>query len=99
LDFSNNQIREIHPNLFNGLTNLNKINFANNHIREIHPDLFRGLIYLKDVNFRNNEIEEIHPNLYNANIKIELFGNRIFKRLQNAYDAMMLIMIAIKILN
>ncbi len=56
IDFSNEKIKEIHPNFFNGLTNLKEISFSNNQIKEIHPNLFNGLANLTKIDFRFNLI-------------------------------------------
>jgi len=53
--------------LFNGLSNLEKIEFSNNQIQVIDSDTFRGLSMLEKIDFSNNQIEEdeIYPSTFN----------------------------------
>ncbi len=41
-NFSDNQIKEIDPNTFNGLANLERIDFSENQIKEIDLNTFNG---------------------------------------------------------
>ncbi len=66
INFSTNQIIEIHENTFHGLINIIDINFENNQIKIIHPALFKGLIKLKRINFDNNYIDTIDPMTFNG---------------------------------
>ncbi len=57
--FNSNQIKEIDPNIFNGLTYLRDLDFSHNQIKEIDPNIFKGLANLALIKFDHNEINEI----------------------------------------
>jgi Leucine-rich repeat (LRR) protein len=64
IDYSQNKVKYIDQNTFNGLTNLEKIDFAQNQIQELSPSLFNGLSNLLSLIFSDNKIKEIHQNTF-----------------------------------
>ena len=71
IDISFNHVKEIHPNLFIGLDNLEIIHFGCNKIEIIHENTFNGLTNLKKIDFSSNQIKEIHPTLFNGLANLE----------------------------
>ena len=55
----NNQITEIHSNIFNGLINLKEIWFTNNKIKELDSHIFEGLFHLEIVNFGKSHLTKL----------------------------------------
>ena len=59
LDLSNNNIEEMHPQAFEGLTNLILLDLSNNYIVELHPQQFARLS-LNQLFLSNNHINVIY---------------------------------------
>jgi len=62
----NNQLTEIHPNTFKGLSSLVRLDLSYNKISYIHPDTFKGLGSLKWLNLAGNQLTEIHPDTFKS---------------------------------
>jgi Leucine-rich repeat (LRR) protein len=83
LYFSNNQIKELHPNIFANLVKLEVLSFSNNQIKELHPNIFANLVKLEVLSFPNNQIKELHPDIFAnlGNLKTLYFSNNQIKEL------------------
>ena len=91
IDFNNNQIKEIYPNLFNELANLEIIKFRWNQIEIIHENTFNGLTNLKKIDFSFNRIKAIHPNAFNGLAYLEIIdfsSNRIEIIHENTFNGL-----------
>ncbi|XP_064470787.1 leucine-rich repeat neuronal protein 3-like [Ornithodoros turicata] len=87
LDLHYNSIREVPPNIFSGLDNLDVLDLGHNNIAEIHTDAFEGLLKLTVLNLTGNFIETIHPDTLSKipNLKhLSLCGNNL-----NAVDPLL----------
>lgn len=68
IDFSYNQISEVDPRVFNGVTDrLDKINLSHNQIETLDDSLFTDLLNLSQLNLANNFIYSFTPDLSNLN--------------------------------
>jgi Leucine-rich repeat (LRR) protein len=59
VDLRNRQFNSIEKDIFNGLTNLTRINLAGNLIKSLDKDTFKGLNNLILLNLRWNKLESL----------------------------------------
>ena len=69
-----NQLRELDPELFLGLTNLEKLNLSHNRLTHFDSKILDYIVNIKEINLCGNSIEskfeEISEQLKKSNIKI-----------------------------
>ena len=71
-----NNINEVDPMLFEGLTSLKQINLSCNELDSIKSDLFGGLVNLEFLNLSSNSITSISTTLFESK-KIENVSHNI----------------------
>jgi Leucine-rich repeat (LRR) protein len=59
LNFSGNQLSEIAPGTFEGLTSLQTLTLDNNQLPEVVPGTFEGLTSLQWLTLGNNQLSKI----------------------------------------
>ena len=64
LSLYNNQLTEIHPDTFKGISSLERLYLDNNKLTTIHPDTFKGLSSLKWLSLPYNQLTTIHPDTF-----------------------------------
>jgi hypothetical protein len=71
LNLSNNQLTNIAPKTFEGLTSLNYLFIDNNQLTIIKPKTFEGLINLKSLGLANNKITNLGPAIFNGLTRLD----------------------------
>ncbi len=66
IDFSNRNIGELAPNVFNGLHHLQDLNLSGCNIVNLQPNVFNGLNSLQYLDLYNNQIVNLRPNVFNG---------------------------------
>lgn len=81
------EIKELHPNLFDKLINLDSIDLSNNLIDELPQNIFKCLKNLRSIGFSNNKIKELYPNLLNGltNLVSICFGKNKIKQIDQNF--------------
>lgn len=78
IDFSNNTLYELKPNVFGdvGLGNVHKLKLQNCSIHNIFPTAFRGLELLIELDLSDNAITTLNRFVFQDNIKLRILDLR-----------------------
>ena len=96
MNFSDNEIDEIHPKIFDNLKNLTQLNFPDNKLTVLDSKLFNRLACLKNLEIGGNKVNELSIDLFEPckdleNLDIRNVGLKSFSSSSSYYCSMKIV--------